>query len=265
MEGPLTGCEVLVTRPRERVGELVSLLEAAGARPSVHPMLEVVGPRDEGALRAAVEAIRSYDWVVFTSAYAVRALTALVTPGEGFPGEGPRVACVGRATATAAEAAGWPVALVPEAATAEALSAALLAGLEEPEGTRVLFPRAEDAREVLTTRLRSAGVEVVDVVAYRKVPVEDQAALARRLAAGEIDVLTFTSPSGARTFVERLGTAAAGQRPIAVIGPTTAAAVGELGLPEPVVADEASMESLVRAVAVAFTKQRGDDEHGRTG
>lgn len=259
MTGPLDGCEVLVTRPRERAGALADALRAAGARVVVQPLIQVVPPRDRAALEWARRRVADRDWVVFTSSYGVRALGPV--PGEGLP----PAACVGSATAESAREAGWRVAVVPEESTGEALARALVSAMDGPRGQRVLFPRAEDAGTVLPRLLREAGCAVDDVVAYRKVVPEDVASLAARLDAGAIDTLTFTSPSTARTFVRQFGTAAAGSRRVVVIGPTTAAAVRSLGLPEPVMAPEATVEGLVRGVVAAFTNEQRNDEHGRQG
>src|SRR5207247_5984152 len=68
---------------------------------------------------------------------------------------------------------------------------------------------------------------------YRTVPVTgDGPPLAGEILAGRCDVVTFTSSSTVRHFVDQVGRAAAtsGRFVAAVIGPVTAATARELGL-----------------------------------
>jgi len=77
------------------------------------------------------------------------------------------------------------------------------------------------------------------------------------LVTGELDVLTFASPSAARHFATCLDAparAAAGHSVIAAIGATTAAALDELGLPAAVVPERAGAQALVDALADHFAR-----------
>ena len=247
--GPLTGRRVVVTRPRRRAASLVAALEAEGAEVILFPTIEVVDPEDPGPLAEAAGRLGEYDWVVFTSAYGVRALKAALP--RGATGGGPRVGCVGEATAEAAAGAGWAADIVPERASGAAMAEALIeAGVGA--GTRLLHPRAADARPELAELLRGAGAVVDEVEAYRKVgPVEPPDELRRLLVAGQIDLLTFTSPSTARNFMAELGSAAAGRRTV-VIGATTAEAALSLGLDVAGVAEESTTAGLVRTAINAL-------------
>lgn len=251
---------MLVTRPRERASALVAGLEAEGAEVILVPMVEVVPARDASALEAAAARLGDWDWLVFTSVYAVHALRAAadrVQSGRAAvsaPRALPRCACVGGATAEAARRAGWPPAVVPDRSSAAGLVEALSAvgGLE---GARVLFPRASDARGVLPAGLRAAGAVVDEVEAYRKVaPASPDAATAALLRSGGVDAVTFTSPSTVRNFVRLLG-AAAGRAKVVVIGATTAAAAESAGLRVSAVSETASSDGLVEAVLRAFNEQ----------
>ncbi|HET6229137.1 MAG TPA: uroporphyrinogen-III synthase, partial [Longimicrobiaceae bacterium] len=112
----------------------------------------------------------------------------------------------------------------------------------------ILLPRAEVARSVLPDALRGRGADVVEVAAYRTVPDGAEAeSVRRRLAAGEIDVVTFTSSSTAKNFVDLAGTDLGGAR-VASIGPITSATARELGLTVDVEAEEYTISGLVAAV-----------------
>ena len=247
MNGPLRGRRVVVTRPRERADALVDALGAAGAEVILAPTIEVVPPADQGPLAGAASRLTAYDWVVFTSGYGVSALMA----AGARPGAARGVACVGEPTARAAREAGFGVALVPAGeATGGALAQALVAAGAGP-GTKVLFPRASDAREELPDALRRAGVEVDEVVAYVKRPVAPDPALAAALRTGSVDVVTFTSPSTVRAFAVAYGALPAGAA-VVVIGETTAAAARGAGVRVDRVAAESSAAGVARAVVELF-------------
>jgi uroporphyrinogen-III synthase len=101
----------------------------------------------------------------------------------------------------------------------------------------------------------------VDAVAlYRSAPPDlDPAPLRAALAHGEFDTLTFASPSAARHFaalVGEEGLAAARRCAVAAIGPVTAEALADLGLPADVVAARAEAAELVRALAAHRARAR---------
>ncbi len=110
---------------------------ARGLDPVVVPLITDEPPADTGALDAAIAELAAAaaaagaggsgaarpasPWLVVTSATTVRVLVGRMA---GLP-SGVRVAAVGTATARAARAAGWPVDLVPDDASAAGLVAAL--------------------------------------------------------------------------------------------------------------------------------------------
>ncbi len=63
------------------------------------------------------------------------------------------------------------------------------------------------AREILPEALRADGAEVDVVTVYRTVPAQPDPAVIERLRSGEVDVVTFTSPSTVRHFLAWLESA----------------------------------------------------------
>ena len=78
---------------------------------------------------------------------------------------------------------------------------------EAMRGKRVLIPRAAEAREVLPETLRAWGAMVDVVIAYRTVIPATPIGAARRFTASraKVDVITFTSSSTVRNFVQLFG------------------------------------------------------------
>jgi uroporphyrinogen III methyltransferase / synthase len=253
---PLAGRRIVVTRAREQAGELVAALAALGASVVAAPTIQIEPLADLERLRAAVSDLGRYQWLVFTSQNTVRFVGARLR-AWGFDATAlarTAVAAIGPATADALAELGVTATLVPPRFVAEAVVDAM-AERGDLRGRRVLLPRALEARDALPEGLRAHGA-VVDVVpVYRTVRAEgDGGALARELLAGKIDVVTFTSSSTVRSFVELVGGAAAGSGrfAVAVIGPVTAATAREVGLPVTVEASEFTVPGLVDALVRRF-------------
>ncbi|HXB61519.1 MAG TPA: uroporphyrinogen-III synthase [Acidobacteriaceae bacterium] len=253
----LTGKRVLVTRAREQASQLAAALRAAGAEPIEIPAIAIVPPHSYAHIDGAIGALKEFDWLIFTSANAVRvfcerALYAGVHPAAA----GLQIAVVGPATAEAVRVTGMKVALVPPKFVAESLLEALrpLVG-----GESVLLVRAEVARDVLPSGLRAAGAEVTVADAYRnELPAGSVAKLKDIFNAKALipQAITFTSSSTARNAHALLlaaGVIVPPETVLASIGPVTSATMRELGFLPTVEAQEATIGSLVEALVEYFS------------
>lgn len=240
----LSGQRILVLRPRDQAQEVADELERRGAQAILLPALEIAPPEDPAPLERALARLEEYDWLALTSANGVQAVFERV---DRLP-EGLKVAAVGPKTARALERWGVTADLIPPAATAESLAEAM----RRVEGMRrVLFPKANRARDVLPEQLRAAGIQVDDPVAYRSVDVlEDGEALAE-LRAGRIDWVLVTSPSILEALVARVDASVWSRTRLASIGPVSSAAIRRHGLRVAVEADPYTLESLIAAIAAA--------------
>ena len=70
---PLTNKRILITRTRHQASDLATQLEALGATTVTIPTIELVPPTSFAALDAALTCLRTYNWLIFTSANAVEA------------------------------------------------------------------------------------------------------------------------------------------------------------------------------------------------
>jgi uroporphyrinogen-III synthase len=251
---------VLVTRTRAQASSLAEALRAEGAVPVLLPAIEVQRRAEPAAIDAAVVRLRAgeYGWVVFTSENAVDVWFELLrereTDARAFAST--RICAVGPATAAALSAHGLRADLMPSEASGDgALIALLTAGAGA--GT-VLLPRAEGARAALPDGLRAAGANVDEVTLYLAAPpAEAPAGALARIRSGEIDAVTFTSSSTVRNLAAVLGGDLSTLRNavVACIGPQTAQAAIEAGLPPTVVAEQASVAGLVDALCAHFAAE----------
>src|SRR5258708_37620933 len=131
------------------------------------PLVAFADPEDFAPLDAAIAQIEQFDWIIFTSAQAVRAVLnrsiALKKPLIR-AGSKVQVASVGPVTAEAARQAGFPVEYIAETHTGAALAKELG---ERLRGTRVFLPRSNRANPDLPPALERYGAEVTEVIAYR--------------------------------------------------------------------------------------------------
>ncbi len=255
---------MLITRTRGQASVLAARLEALGAETILVPTIELAAPASFAALDAAIAMLRdpanSLDWLIFTSANAVRALAdrAALAAGQGSALFPKRIAAIGPATANAIEQVGIvPVSgeiLLPPKYVAEALAESLIVQ-DGAEGRHHLLVRAEAARDVLPATLEAAGHRVTIAPAYRNVtPADTLPALARIFSAPEAypSVITFTSSSTARNLIELLASAGLAIPPevaLASIGPITSATFREFGYEPAFEAAEPTVDSLARVIA----------------
>jgi len=250
-ELPLAGRRVLVTRAAHQAGKLSEELRALGAEPVEVPVLEIRPPESFTALDESLRNLGSYEWLVFSSANAVRTF-AQRAKQEGIilrPAESLQVAAVGATTAAAVEEIGLKADVVPESYVAECLVAALTPLIA---GKRVLLARAAVARDVIPTSLRSAGAQIEVVDAYRNVLPESAPARLRKAVAEPIDVATFTSSSTVTHLADaaRLAGLAFPLAGVAAIsiGPITSKTLREHGWEPKAEANPSDMAGLVAAV-----------------
>ena len=256
---PLEGRTIVVTRAAAQAQRFVQLLESAGARVLQAPTIAIEPPSSWEPLDQALDALESFQWVIFTSVNGV----AMVDRRLGARGLAwaavarRRVAAIGPATADALAEHGVRVQVVPDEYRAEAL-VERLRPLVAP-GDRVLLPRAKETRDVLVVELKRLGAIVAEVPAYQTRRVDDGVGRLREaFAARAIDAVTFTSSSTARNFAELFSDGERrswrGRVTVASIGPITAATAAEYGLATDVMPSEYTIPALARAIADYFTR-----------
>ncbi|WP_018654703.1 uroporphyrinogen-III synthase [Actinomadura flavalba] len=259
---PLFGWRVLVPRTREQAASLSEQLRDYGAVPDEVPTISVEPPRTPQQMERAVKGLVTgrYEWVVFTSTNAVRAIREkFVDYGlDARAFAGLKVAAVGEQTAAALVEFGVQPDLTPSGEQSSEGLAAVWPPYDEDLDpiNRVLLPRADIATDTLIARLTDLGWECEDVTAYRTVRASPPPAPIREaIKGGGFDAVLFTSSSTVKNLIGIAG------KPhnvtvIAVIGPQTARTAEEYGLRVDVMADRPSVSALAEALAEYGAKRR---------
>ncbi|MBA2308231.1 MAG: uroporphyrinogen-III synthase [Pseudonocardiales bacterium] len=265
---PLYGWRVLVPRTKDQAGAMSSRLQLHGAVPEEVPTIAVEPPRSPAQMERAVKGLVDgrYQWVVFTSTNAVRAVWEKFEEFEldARAFSGVKIACVGAATAAKVRAFGITPELMPDTDESTESSSEGLLQIFPPYDDildpvhRVLLPRADIATETLAAGLRDRGWEIEDVTAYRTVRAAPPPAPVREaIKSGGFDAVCFTSSSTVRNLVGIAGKPHT-RTIVACIGPQTADTAREFGLRVDVQPEQAQVPALVDALADHAAKLRAE-------
>ena len=245
---------VVVTRGSEQGGELIELLTRRGAEVLALPMVRFAPPEDSRALDEHLRHLNRFGAVLFLSANAVRYVFERCRElGIALGAEcaaRPMIAAVGPATARALAEYGAPVDYVAREHTGEGLARELKDSLP---GKSVLLPRSDRGNDAISQTLSAGRARVTEVVAYHTArPDKLDESIVARLCGGEVDAVTFASPSAVQNFAALLGADAmeriAARTAFAAIGPTTAQALRDAGLPVAIEAAEPSAQGFAAAM-----------------
>lgn len=255
---PLCCRKIVVTRAADQAGEFTGLLNANGATVIECPTIKLVEPESWDALDVSIRQMASYDWLILTSVNAVRFLfNRIEALGLDARVLGTcRVCAVGPKTAEAIRSFGIRPDLIPADYKAEGVVAAFAD--RDIRGQRMLFPRADRAREVIPSELERLGARVDSPVAYRnllpeRLPPEAILALEKR----SVDCITFTSSSTVLNLAETLGPDLLADLlkgvKVASIGPVTSKTCRELGLKVDIEPTTSTLAALTDAIVRHFT------------
>jgi uroporphyrinogen-III synthase len=204
--------KVIVTRPRDQAGPLITRLESLGHEVVECPLIEIERTSDE-----PIDA-DGYDWVVVTSPNGA---DEIARRGRNLP----KLAAVGPGTAERLREHGIEPSFVPRVSSQDGL----IAELPRPAG-RVLFAAAENSRRGPVEEL---GADFV--------PLYETRLLAPDPPAG--DVVVLASGSAARAYA-----GIGGRAPVVSIGPQTSRVAGSVGLTVVAEALTHDLDGLVAAV-----------------
>lgn len=255
MADSLAAMTILVTRSAGQLSQFSELLRSAGAQVMEMPALEIRAPSTWQPLDAAISQLSTFDWLILTSANAVRYFCdRLAVVGRLQDLQSLQLAVVGKKTAAIAQQYG----LTPTFTPPDFVADALVTHFPEPvAGRKLLFPRVESGgREVLVQAMTAAGAVVAEVPAYESgCPAIASPEAISALQSGQIQIITFASSKTVRhtgrllqqafgeTWLQVLETVA-----IASIGPKTSATCQDLLGRVDIEAEEYTLEGLTEAI-----------------
>jgi uroporphyrinogen III methyltransferase / synthase len=260
---PLAGRSILITRASDQTESLVRELEARGAKPLLQPMISFHPPNDFGPLDKALRELRAFDWLLLTSANAVRALVDRsrslgVDVMNSFAAL--RIAAVGPVTAEAARRAGLPVSQVAAKHQGLALAEEFASAFT---GKCILLPRSNLASAELPDALRRLNAQVTEVIAYRTFAAEPEGEGQNQFSSGRPEAILFFSPSAVRNFLNwdegkggqvlRSISDLSRKTAVVAVGPVTASALRDAGLRNIVQASDTTVPAVIEALESFFS------------
>jgi len=261
---PLLGRSIMVTRARQQASGLIDRLSDLGAECLECPTITIAPPKSWEAVDRAIKDLSSYDWLVFTSVNGVKFFfERLFAIGKDVRALGHlKTAVIGPATRDKLAEFGLNSDIVPETYRAESVVDAFLG--KAVSGSRILLPRAREARSVLPDRLTEMGATVDAVEVYEtNIAAGSKDALMQHLRSGRLDMVTFTSSSTVKNFKSLLPEsgieALIGGLVMASIGPITTDTAESLGFSIDVKAESYTIPGLCDAIVDYYRNREGAD------
>lgn len=247
---PLSGKVIVVTRALAQASQLADGLKKLGAVIVEFPTIEI-----DLCIVELDDSLLEVDWIVFTSANGVRGLKLCAdAAGREFAFPDTKICAVGPATERELQEVKIAVDLVPKTYTAEAAFDALQKKIGNLKGTRFLLPQGSIARDALELSLEAAGASVKKILVYETVCPEPDSVRVNALIAAEPDLITFTSGSTARNFVDLVNVDQLPNAAFASIGPHTTEVAESQGLSITVQPDQHDIPGLIDAITEYFSE-----------
>lgn len=243
---PLIGKKILVTRPKEKVGQLADKLREKGAKVIEFPCIETVIKEENEDFLDAMSTLQDYAYMVFTSPNGVDKFFEKLRENNLDIRilHGLKLAAVGQQTRKLLENRGLLVDYMPDVYDSIHLGAGL--AKEVPAGKKVMLIRGKLATSILPEALEKVEIPYRNVEVYDtlyKNPMEDF--LEDDMA--DIDYAVFSSASTIEGFSQALPMDFSKVHAIC-IGDMTAEAARKLHMKVDIAA-KATIESLVEKVS----------------
>ena len=160
------------------------------------PLIEILPVQDNSALRQAAGSVDRYDYVLFTSQFAVKHFCPLL-PQPSTIIHHPTIVSIGNATTVAL----YNIGVKDVQQVDEDNSYGVIEWFRIQPCGRVLIPRSNLALPIIPDGLQQLGFEVDTVTAYiNSMPQNPQ-----RTDLSKIDRIVFTSPSTIDNFIRLYG------------------------------------------------------------
>ncbi len=257
----LFGRRIVITRAVGQSQELTADLRELGAEVILFPTIATEYYADE-KLQSVIDSGAKYDWIIFTSANGVRyffdALAECKSDIRKF--RKAKIAVVGAGTDRALTEKFIKSDFTPQRYLTSELAEELHKRFGV-SGNKILRVRGDTAPSTVEDIFEGYGAAVETLTVYRIIVGKPIPGIRKKLLEDGADLITFTSPSTVRNFVEIIGMDNAkmilSKADILSIGPITSEAVRQFGLTVDVEASPHSIKGIISAI-VKWRNGKGD-------
>jgi uroporphyrinogen-III synthase len=260
MNKSLSGKTILITRDKQQSFSFIEQVEALAGKCLVFPTINISAPKDWSECDRHLQKIHDYDWIIFSSANAVRYFLERFKASSVAKYNG-HVAAVGQYTLLELEKSGWHVELIPNVYSAQGLFESFKN--IDIKHKHILIPSSNLTREALESGLVNMGARVQKIIIYQTLCASDENSDEIRIAIANksIDVILFFSPSAVKCFIDIFGRSIVqvinqNQVAIGAIGTTTQHAIQNTGLVCHIQPKHSTREDLITAIENYFSKNK---------
>jgi len=224
----ISGKTIVITRDLYQAKPFVKRLKNLGAKVLLFPMIKITGPDDPDLVRTYLTDLSTFEWIIFTSANAVRYFFKFKTNSRNDMHK-IKIACIGKKTSEVLQSYNLRSLLIPVTFTSKKLLKAILK--YDVRRKRILLPVSNLAGNELQEGLQMHGAYVERIEVYKTIGHKNsqKEMIFQKIENKSVDCITFYSPSAINSFADLIGEQGitlinTRKIPIAVIGPTTAKA-----------------------------------------
>jgi len=249
---PLFGKNIVITRDADGNANFASRIISKGGIPIALTTIKTKPLTDTTQFLQTLAKISEFDWIIFTSINGVaiffNALQKLHKDARIFASA--KIAAIGSETAAKLGQFGIKAGFVTTVYTSIELGRQLRS-FANLQGKKVLLLRSALASNKLAELLEQDGAKVDSVAVYTALTNKtDCNWLNEKISNGEIDWLTFASPSSVRGFFEQIDSQLvnSSSAKVASIGPVTSEQLKSLGIKIDMQATEHTTDGLLTAI-----------------
>ena len=260
---------VVFTRQKEHFEKNIPLFRSFGFNPILCSLIKVIEIDWDVSFSQILEKFSTYDWIIFTSANAVRIFIKKIQH-FGFTlnvlqEKRIKICAIGPMTYKALADYALKADIIPKEYVLESMLESLIPHVK---GKHILIPRAIGARDILLQELKIHGA-FADVMPLYKTILDDSYVLEFQrihLNSEQHHCITFTSSSTVHSYfmmynkyiVPRITSARRHQERIkfATIGPITTQALQSYGIKSDIVAKEFTLYGLFESISNYYTSHK---------
>jgi uroporphyrinogen III methyltransferase/synthase len=252
MKKTLFGKSIVITRDRHGNAELAGKIIKRSGNPVAFPTIKLKSLTRTNQFIETLAKLSEFNWIIFTSVNGVsfffEALEKLNKDARVFASA--KIAAIGTQTAGRLRQFGIIPDFIPTEFTSAELGKQLIA-FRNLKNKKVLLLRSEAASNQLVDILVTAGADVTDTPVYTIEPEETEPDwLIDRIKNGQIDWLTFASPSAAGYFFQQITPESvnSSSSKVASIGPVTSKQLQDLNIAVDTEAEDHTFDALLDAI-----------------
>jgi len=258
---PLKNKTIVITRTLDQSKESAELFQKLGAEVITFPTLEISPPVSWKDFDNIVNKQSKIDFIIFTSAHSVNMFVKRCEElSLKFDFNRIRVVAVGSKTSGVCEKNNIPVHIIPKEFSGDGVIEELAD--YDLNGKMIFIPRSAIGREELPDGLKKRGAKIKTASVYNIGLPSDEYLdeYKEKLRNSKPDLFVFTSPSTFNNFLEIQNVADPvnyfGKYTVAVIGPTTKAALEKKKVRVDIIPGEYTIDGLVKSIVDYYQTER---------